>query len=503
MSNENLALENNRYSNYYNSNNVAQSPTFSEGEGNNSTLFGGQYEVQNGVMYDASIDDTLRNLYSSLVFPSNNNSQPINDDSSYYEDPTLIDDGSSSTLRESLEAAKDKQGVIGQAWDGIKNFFGVGSRTDELEKMVEQAENGEISATEVEEAIAEFEQKQDSVVDIVGNVASGLVAVASIALAPVTGGASLLVGAAAGGLTNVAVNGLEKATNEVENDYSAKDLTKDFVSGAVTGTITAATAGIGAGSNVAATTVKEAAKQGAIAGAKAGAVDGALSNAADYTIDCAFGDDEFSVGELAENAVTGAVVGGTVGAVVGGVAGAHQFNKAGKAVDPDIDINNPKGPDPQGTTTQGTDVASQTKDLAIPENTDDVVEKGLAIPENTDDVVEKGLAVVDDPNVTSSNTSNFDSLNSGTKNATEASVEQSVSSAADDINPYARTEFTQAEVDQAVEEFSKMIDEEGPKAYRRIAKMIHPDMYGGGESGTTFGAEIFKYLKNPARAQAH
>src|SRR5699024_10597171 len=50
-----------------------------------------------------------------------------------------------SNLRAELEKTRDEQGLIGKAWDGIKNLFGFGAGSNKAEKAIEQYENGEIS----------------------------------------------------------------------------------------------------------------------------------------------------------------------------------------------------------------------------------------------------------------------------------------------------------------------------------------------------------------------
>ena len=515
MIDRNLELQKQNYLNYYYTKNKVSSQTSSEKDSNDVSLFGGQFEVRNGIVYDTTIDDNQRELYKNLT-NSENNSSPENfvQASSQDYDEQITGTEPASDLRKSLEEAKDKQGILGKAWDGIKNFFGVGSRTDKLEEMVEQAENGEISTAEVEEAISEFEQKQDSVVDIFGNVASGLVAVSSIALAPVTGGASLLVGAAAGGVTNVAVNGLEKGTNEVEDDYSAKDITKDFVTGAVTGTITTVTAGIGTGGNVAATTVKEAAKQGAISGAKSGAIDGSLSNAADYTIDCAFGDDEFNLGELTKSALTGAVVGGTIGATVGGAVGAHQFNKADDIIDVEAREFTDTPELPNNADDTGLSVVEESKATGKAEQTSSNTGKSeqadagkaeqTSLNTRKSEQADAGKA-----EQTSSNTGKSEQADAGKAEQTSSNAEKSEQTDAKTNTTqknntsesiYASTEFTQADVNREVSEFMRRIQEGGKKEYFKILKELHPDNYGG-KTGT-FGEEILKRLTSGAAAAA-
>lgn len=271
----------------------------------------------------------------NYAFSSNQVGRDSNNYGNYSQNEISVFDSyqTSSTseigqLKEEFENVKKEQGIIGKAWDGVKSFFGVGSTSDKVEQTIEKAENGEISVQEAQEEIQKYEGKQKTMTSTFSNIISGLATFGAIMLAPVTGGASLLVGAGVGAASKVAVTGLDKATNEIEGDYSAKDIAKDAVSGAVNGVVTVATAGVGSGTGVAATTLRGAVKQGVISGAKAGAVDGSAMNAADYVIDCAFGDQKFKVETLASNAVTGAVAGGITGGVVGGITSGVTFRKA-------------------------------------------------------------------------------------------------------------------------------------------------------------------------------
>ena len=244
-------------------------------------------------------------------------------------------------LRETYEQIKDEQGWLGNAWNGIKNFFGHSNGSDAVEKALEQAENGEITYEEAVEKLNTYASKQDSFVNTFANVASGLAVAVGAVLSPFSFGATLAIGTAAGAAIKVGIKASDKATNNVDGDYTLKDVAKDGITGAVSSAVTVATAGIGsAGINLAKeggkVAVKEVVKEGAIAGAKAGAIDGGVMSATNYIADAAFDGDEFSLGGLAKSTVTGTVAGAATGGVVGGIASgltAIKVNKSASATE--------------------------------------------------------------------------------------------------------------------------------------------------------------------------
>ena len=99
-----------------------------------------------------------------------------------------------SDLRKDFEETKKQQGIIGKAWDGIKNIFGAKSGSKYIEKVIKQAERGEISQEEAQEALNKYKEGQKTCIDVVADIASGILAVGAFALAVPTGGASLAVG---------------------------------------------------------------------------------------------------------------------------------------------------------------------------------------------------------------------------------------------------------------------------------------------------------------------
>ncbi len=238
-------------------------------------------------------------------------------------------------LREAYAQVQDEQGWVGKAWNGIKNFFGHSNGSNAVEETLDKAEAGEISYEAAVEKLNTYASKQDSIVDTVANVASGLAVAVGVIAAPFSFGASLALGAGVGAAVKVGIKASDAATNDVEGDYTLKDGLKDGVTGAVGGVVTAATAGIGAGGAVVKeggkVLVKETIKQGVVTGAKAGAIDGAVMGATNYTADAVFDGDEFTFGGLVSNTTTGAIGGAVVGGTVGGLTSGFRAHGANKA----------------------------------------------------------------------------------------------------------------------------------------------------------------------------
>lgn len=233
-------------------------------------------------------------------------------------------------LREEFQNVQDEQGIIGKAWNGLKNLVGIGVSSNKVENKIEQYENGEITYDEALEYIETYETKQEGGVNLITNLASGA---ATAGLAFATGGfGALAAGAVIGGAAKAGLKTADRATNKVEGDaLDAKQIAKDTMTGAVDGVLNAATGGMIKGAT-AGQSVKTAIKEGIKQGAKAGALSGAAAGAAEYTAEAAFEDDvdfELSgfVKSTATNAAAGAVMGGVIGGVTGGVQ-QHMMNKS-------------------------------------------------------------------------------------------------------------------------------------------------------------------------------
>ena len=152
-----------------------------------------------------------------------------------------------SDIRESYEEIKSQQGVIGKLWDGFKNLLHLKSGSNQVEKVIEQAENGEITEEEAQEAIDKYEAGQKMCVDVAADIVSGIISMSAFILAVPTGGASIAVGLAASTAVGAGVKIGIKAGDALVTgkDYNAKDLLYDTATGAINGLIAPVTNGLG------------------------------------------------------------------------------------------------------------------------------------------------------------------------------------------------------------------------------------------------------------------
>ena len=211
--------------------------------------------------------------------------------------------------------AKDKQGAIGDLWNGIKDLTGVGISENKCDSMLEKYKNGQINFEEAVKYIEKFDKKQNDSTDLIANILTGTASIATTTIMGVMGGPLLPIlalGAGVGAVTKTALKLFDRATNDVKNDeFDVKTITKDVISGAVTGATSAVPSGIAQG-------IKTGNKALAIQnGIKCGAVCGASAGAISYTTDVVLDNKEFNFGELAKSVGTSAFVSGTVGAGVG------------------------------------------------------------------------------------------------------------------------------------------------------------------------------------------
>ena len=163
---------------------------------------------------------------------------------------------STSELKQKLETAKQEQGLIGKLWDGFKNLTGIGAGSSKAQKAIEDYENGKITEEEMNKAVKGYIDGQETALDVVADMASGIAAFGAFALAagvgiatsPFTCGASLgLVTAGfgiagiAGAATKVAIKGIDSAIGKREYDT----LVYDLATGGINGMFAPITAGIG------------------------------------------------------------------------------------------------------------------------------------------------------------------------------------------------------------------------------------------------------------------
>ena len=236
----------------------------------NKTISDNSIFATNSLQYDLSVDNT-NSINQNLFIPDDE----IVDS---FEYQTSDINANARELYDELEQTREDQGIIGKLWDGFKNLTGFGAGSNKAENAIKQYENGEISLEEAKEKLNGYQQGQETCVDVVGDIVSGIVAVGAFALAVPTGGTSLIAGlglaAAAGAGSKIAV----KAGDAIMGgrEYSGKDLLYDSATGAVNGLFAPVTNGVGAcvtktvGKKLGLTVVKEGTKEAIEQGAKQG-----------------------------------------------------------------------------------------------------------------------------------------------------------------------------------------------------------------------------------------
>lgn len=228
-------------------------------------------------------------------------------------------------LEQKLENIKDEQGILGKAWNGIKEITTLGISASDCDSVLEKYKNGEISFEEAVGYFDEFDTKQENASGLLSNILTGIggiaVATAAAASGPIGWGLAFLKGAPIGAVLKTGINLLDRATNDIDGDaLDVKQMTKDAVSGAITGAASAVSGASSLGYKaleqkglLSAGTIGADIAKGVFCGAECGAMAGAAT----YMTDVALGDKDFEFGELLTNSATSALVSGSVGAVVG------------------------------------------------------------------------------------------------------------------------------------------------------------------------------------------
>lgn len=143
------------------------------------------------------------------------------------KDGWLIDSelGSNAVVRTISEAYAARRGV-----ENLANFEG--THEEFVKAYQDRVTNLRDKIQAVPRHIDKFNKSQSNWVEGISDIASVGVALTAAAAAPVTGGASLLVGAAAGALTKVGTKGLDAITGSGEYDGNvALDLLKGGING--------------------------------------------------------------------------------------------------------------------------------------------------------------------------------------------------------------------------------------------------------------------------------
>lgn len=166
-----------------------------------------------------------------------------------------------------VKKAEDSNGFLGKAWSWTKNTFNFGDSSDKVREQqkadLKALENGNIKEafkqitgldytvenvnkflnnevqTKSETALNGYTEGQKMALDVGADMVSGILAVGALALAPVTGGASILIAAGVGAATKVTIKAL------APGEYSMKDLAYDSITGSINGALAPITNGLG------------------------------------------------------------------------------------------------------------------------------------------------------------------------------------------------------------------------------------------------------------------
>ena len=183
-----------------------------------------------------------------------------------------------------LKKTKKEQGFIGKGWDWFKNKTGIGDSSDKAQTQIDserkllmqmRKSGAKISKSEFEKItgqkctpanmkkfqqgdfsqaakkVSGYQEGQEMAVDVVADVASGVVAfgiyTAAVASSPFTGGTSIALGVFAAAGTGALIKSGIKAADAFSGGrkYTFDNLKKDAGTGAVSGMLAPVTSGVG------------------------------------------------------------------------------------------------------------------------------------------------------------------------------------------------------------------------------------------------------------------
>ena len=271
-------------------------------------------------------------------------------------------------LKEEFKLAKNEQGIIGKAWNGIKNLFKTEYSSSNIEKALNSLNSNSTDEeiNNVRNMIAKYRSKQDLAVDTVATtgatIAAGAVGakVGAMIGSVICPGAGTIVGgilgyvggAIVGAVAKVGICQLENMTDNVDNNawHNDKNIGKQLTSGALSGATAMLFGGIAKKVSGACKSALGITKQGVVLAengtanvaktvARTALAEGAGGAAAstviadgEYLIRCATDEDtNFSWNDLAQTTGISAVTGGVMSAGFGAITGyknAIYYNKA-------------------------------------------------------------------------------------------------------------------------------------------------------------------------------
>jgi len=277
-------------------------------------------------------------------------------------------------LLSELDKTKKQDGLIGDIWDGFKNFTRIGAGSSKVQQAILKFQNGEIDLKTAQETLQNFQEGQKVCLDVFADMLSSIVAVGAFAACVPTGGTSLVLGLSISTVLSGGIKAGVKAIDSKMNkrEYDSKNLAYDVLTGAVNGLFAPITNGLGSsltktigcklGLEItgdvleagAKTTLKSlivnqsidvvggTLKKRALAVGAGMALDGAVGGAADNTVRAALeGQDKKGI---IKSALEGFVGGLIMSPVIGGSM--RLLGKIGKEFGDKIFKKAPKSPEP-------------------------------------------------------------------------------------------------------------------------------------------------------------
>jgi hypothetical protein len=150
-------------------------------------------------------------------------------------------------IKNELVKTKSQQGLVGKAWDGIKNTLKMKAGSNNVENAIKTLQNGKITKEEAQEILAKYQDGQKTCLDVVADMISGIIAVGAFSIAVPTGGTSLAIGL---GLSTLLGAGIKTGIKGIDakrhgREYNHKNLTYDLITGGINGIFAPVTNGLG------------------------------------------------------------------------------------------------------------------------------------------------------------------------------------------------------------------------------------------------------------------
>ena len=151
-----------------------------------------------------------------------------------------------SDITDTYLQIKEKQGLIGKFWDGVKNLFNSKFGTKGVESQIEQFKKGQISEDELKQAVSKYTTGQKKAIDFASDFLSANIGFGAYYLAMTKGNklssaAGIAVSSAVGAITKT----LTKYTDAQTGGREYKTLSYDLITGGIDGLLGPVAKGMG------------------------------------------------------------------------------------------------------------------------------------------------------------------------------------------------------------------------------------------------------------------